>query len=117
MRKRLLAIDEDIATLDIINDHAYDLGLDVYCSMGQLSLWQIQAVAPNVILIDYHLNGLNGHDLCADLKCGIRTKKIIVVIMWHARDYERSSKKVYADAHLSKPLDQNMLIRLLQQFN
>ncbi|HVW15253.1 MAG TPA: hypothetical protein VHB54_15585 [Mucilaginibacter sp.] len=114
--KRLLAIDQDVPTLNIINFSAPDLGLEVFSAVHELSLWEVEVLAPDIVLIDCHLNCIDESDLCAQLKLNIQTQSIRVVLLSNAHDYGLAAKNTHADACLLKPLDGKSLIRTLRQF-
>ncbi|MBS1530566.1 MAG: response regulator [Bacteroidetes bacterium] len=114
--KQVLAIDKDIPTLNTINYYAHELGLEVFSSPGELNAWEVKMLNPDIVLIDCHLNCLNGNDLCLQLKSDPQTQGITIIILSGAQDYHRALKKIHADAYLLKPLNKSGIVQTLQRF-
>jgi DNA-binding response OmpR family regulator len=80
--KRLLIIDNDAATLDVLQEAFCYEGFDVQTANETTNIFTlIDKHNPDVLLVDYILDGINGGELCSQVKTDSRTSKLPVVIM------------------------------------
>ena len=114
--KRLLAIDKDIDTLNMINYHAHEFDLEVYTSIDRLTAWEIESLQPDIVFIDCVFNSKDGEFVCAQLKANNRNKNLRIAVMSSIAEYENVLKQQNADSYLRKPLDKHVLIKTLHRF-
>jgi putative two-component system response regulator len=113
---RVLIVDDEPPVAEMLarviarNGYEVDIAED-----GPKALVAIANRAPDVILLDLMLPGLNGFDICHRLKRELRTRLIPVVMITGAADRENRIRGLAsgADDFLAKPVDQQeLLVRL-----
>jgi len=89
-----------------ISDVAYN-GLDAGLKAANFK--------PTIILLDINLPGINGLEVCKNLKDNLSTKNISIIIISASLEYtEKAVLKAGGDMFLTKPID---LASLLQKCN
>ncbi len=100
---RILAIDDDRSLLELLADYLGRLGHDVTAAPdGQRALATLDAVAPDLILLDVTMPGLDGWQVLAR----IRAVSAVPVIMLTARGDEPEVLRGFAggaDDYVTKP--------------
>jgi CheY-like chemotaxis protein len=78
----LLVVDDSATTRKLVELAARRAGMSVtFAATGTEGVAQARAVAPDVILLDFMLPGLNGPEVCQQLARDSRTASIPVVMM------------------------------------
>ncbi|MBX5491606.1 MAG: response regulator [Chloroflexi bacterium] len=88
-----------------------------YASNGQQALQLARAVRPDVILLDVNMPGLDGFEVCRQLKHDPATRQIAIVLLTARRDSESQIRGtlVGADAYFMKPFSPLALVSKLQE--
>jgi two-component system response regulator VicR len=105
MAKTVLIIEDDRDTAEMLGYLAEMLNFDVAGSLVPLTVPDIHAIAPNLILMDHHLNGGLGSKLCLELKNTALTKHIPVILISAANNLAQIAKASCADHFIAKPFD------------
>ena len=81
------------------------------------AMTKINSQKPDVIVLDVVLPDRSGFELCRDLKADAATNKIpVVMCSTKGSDMDKFwGMKQGADAYLSKPVDQEELVRTVKQ--
>jgi PAS domain S-box-containing protein len=84
---------------------------------GEQALDEAERVRPEVILLDIGLPKLNGYEVCRRLRQEPWAKSILIVALtgWGQESDRKKSKAAGFDEHMTKPLDFNVLMRLLAE--
>lgn len=79
----------------------------------------VDAVRPDLILLDLNLPGMNGQEVLAEVKADADLKRIPIVILTTSTDEEDilRSYNLNANCYVTKPLDINQFIRVIQLIN
>lgn len=78
---------------------------EVYTSPNAINLAsQIQAILPDLIIIDVFLGAVDGSSICAKLKSDVRTEHIPIVLIT-AGLFRQKDRESGADALIAKPFD------------
>ena len=105
-KHRILVVDDEPAILKIVSKRLELSGFEVSVSMdGNDALVKVQSVRPDLIILDVMLPGMNGFDICKQLKQDPATKEIPIVL-FTAKESEQdywTGMSVGADAYLTKP--------------
>jgi CheY-like chemotaxis protein len=82
---------------------------------GLEALERAPVFKPDVVLLDIGMPGINGYDVCPRLRQEAWAKGIAVVALtgWGQSDDKRKSGDAGFDSHLVKPVDPDILARLL----
>lgn len=116
-REKILVIEDDTDILEVIE---YNLGREGYrvstAQNGQDGLRQVQKDAPDLVLLDLMLPGLDGIEVCRVLKRDPLTRPI-AIIMVTAKGEESDvvlGLGVGADDYISKPFSPKELVARVQ---
>lgn len=119
-KNQILVVDDDPVVSrvvecvldDFCECHSVTSGLEVYSRALELQ--------PDLILLDVMLPGMNGYDVCQQLKDDPSTASIPVVFLTSRRDFhdERLGLRLGAVDYLNKPLTPDLLrLRIRNQLN
>lgn len=105
-KKKVLIIEDDAEiceAMQLILEYAeYEVETNV-------NIQEIQAMQdlPDVILLDIWLSGVNGKDICANLKSQERTKHIPIIMCSANKEIKQIAAEAGADDFLAKPFEMN----------
>lgn len=76
-------------------------------------------VTPDIIVLDLNLPKVNGKDVLKVIKNDPVVKKIPVVILTSSKSEEDISRsyELHANSYITKPLDFNQFIKIIEQIN
>lgn len=119
MLKRILVIDNDPGILDamreVLNYEGYEAIVKEETS-DILTL--VQQYHPDLLLIDYILNGINGGELCHEVKVNSNTSHIPVILMSAYPRVLQSLGHYGFDDFIPKPFDlSDLTYRIAGQLN
>jgi len=78
----VLAVDDDPSTLDVLGQALGELGYNVWQALeGHAALTLAAERQPDVILLDVHMPGMDGYEVCRRLKATEDTQLIPVVFL------------------------------------
>jgi PAS domain S-box-containing protein len=112
---RILVVDDNIDTADSLammlrlDGHEVDIAND-----GHAAVQQALASAPDVVLLDIGLPGMNGYDVARRLRSEHGTSLMLVAITGWGQDSDRRrALEAGFDHHMVKPIDYPTLAGLL----
>ena len=112
-RQTILIVDDDARVLSVLADLLERAGFEVLPASSAAEAIQILAVRePGVALIDILMPGINGLDLCRQLKADPRTAEIRIILlsaMSDSRDVMAGIEAGAAD-YIKKPFDRDEVI-------
>ncbi|RFZ81342.1 response regulator [Mucilaginibacter terrenus] len=111
MEKRILIVDDDAAILDVLNEALCGDGFSVKMAEGGDDVFKlIDEYQPDLVIIDYILNGINGGEICHQIKTNRKTSYLPVIIL-SAHPRVISSLGYYnCDEFIAKPFDLDYLL-------
>jgi DNA-binding response OmpR family regulator len=114
---RILAVDDDQDILDVLQLVLEDSGYEVETLSDAHQLFdKINKEHPDLILMDIMLNGLDGRDLCKNVKLNNETHDIPVIMISASHTVGDVLKQECApDDFLAKPFDINILLSKIQR--
>jgi len=112
--RRILAVDNDTDTLDVIEILFFDTEFEVVKSDRMISIAEIAEIKPNIIIIDCSLDGDSGGGLCADIKANTLTKHTPVILFSASPDLEEIAVRAGANAFIHKPFNIFNLMRSVE---
>src|SRR5262245_43738456 len=116
-RSRILIVDDEPFNVDYLEQELEDFGYEtVSARSGLEALAKVAAEAPDLILLDVTMPGMDGFTVCRRLKEQEETQLIPVVIMTAlgAREDRIKGIEAGADDFLTKPVDQRELLARIQ---
>ncbi len=84
----------------------------VVAASAEIALEQLEAVRPDVIVLDYHLPGMNGDDFCREIRLNVNTRAIPVLMLTSEKSdlAETRGLESGADDYLVKSADPDILL-------
>lgn len=112
MGKRILAIDDNPAILDVINEILSYEGYEVVTISDGRSVFEVVArVHPDLILLDVMLDNLDGREICRALKKDRSSSNIPIIMISATHDLRSLLHQPGApDDFIAKPFDIYYLI-------
>ena len=118
MAKRILVVDDEVRIVTVIQKRLESAGYEVITAMdGTEALTKARSENPDLIVLDLILPKLNGYQVCSVLKRDSFYKQI-PILMLTARSQERDvdeGMRVGADAYMTKPFKNDMLLWQIEQ--
>jgi two-component system cell cycle response regulator len=118
---RILVVDDDPDTVDILSRHLQGEGfvaIEALCGPDCLRIAQESEV--DVILLDLMMPGMDGFEVCQQLKGDPRTAEIPVILITARDDIEARAEgiRLGASEFLTKPFSRRQLVaRINSQLN
>ena len=113
-RKRsILIVDDSTALLETLTSAFEAAGYDVgYAVDGEEVFRKLTALAPQAILLDVYLPGIDGADVCRLLKSHPLWRQIPLLVMSArmSEHEERAFRQLGADGILCKPFDSKLAL-------
>lgn len=103
---RILIIDDDRDLLDVLKSWFSDEGFETR-SLSQINevFDIIEEFRPNLILIDYLLTGINGGEICSQIKSSVKFGHIPIAIISAYPKVFLSLGDYKCDLFIAKPFD------------
>ncbi len=117
---RLLIVDDDFATRHLLVKEIEPRGYQVdTAASGTDALDALRQAAPDVVIADILLPGVDGFRLCRAIKRTRRLEGVGVILMSAVIDSGRVTAEVLekygADGYAAKPLDTTRLLRIVRE--
>jgi signal transduction histidine kinase/CheY-like chemotaxis protein len=118
-RAKVLIVDDNQDAADTVGMLMESLGYEPVVEYHPLrALERLQAIAPDVCLLDIGLPDMSGHDLAQEIRKRLASSKVTLIgISGYGQPQDREAAlRAGFDEHLVKPLDSDRLINLLAEF-
>jgi len=116
MPKTIQLVEDDPDILDILYYILTDAGYEVQRSQGDDAMQQIQALPPDLVLLDHRLQARWGSEICKQLKASPVTKQTPVIMVSATMHLEETARMAGADDFLKKPFDMEELLTLVARW-
>jgi DNA-binding response OmpR family regulator len=103
--KRILVIENDIDTLEMVGFLLGDRGFEVIQLVNKISIRDIIVLNPDLVIIDYLLGDGYGDELCLEIKSNPLTNQIPVILFSASHHLEQIAKDCGANTYITKPFD------------
>ncbi len=112
MSKQILILDDHQDLLEILRDLFHFEGYKVkICDFTKDIFSLINDHKPDLIILDYLMNGLNGGEICAQIKKNQSTSHIPIIILSAYDKVIMSLGDYGSDLFIAKPFDNDDLLR------
>lgn len=111
--ERILVVDDDPANLSmvrrILRSYPYELS---FASNGEDALQITRSFAPDLIILDIMMEGINGYDVCRLIKNNPETSQIMILLLSGKSSISDRLEgyRVKADDFMAKPFDHEELV-------
>lgn len=110
--KKILVVDDNKDIVWVVETILKRYGFEVLSTMrGEDVLTKVQHFNPQLILLDVFLSGIDGIDLCNNLKTNSQTNNIPIIMFSAHANQDDVMRFCNADDFLPKSFDVNDLIR------
>jgi DNA-binding response OmpR family regulator len=111
MSKRILILDDNQDILDIVHETLSYEKFDVKStSVGDEVMPMMLEFSPDLVILDYRVAGINGGELCKQIKCHPDYKDIPVIIFSAYINHDDELFDYGCDAIINKPFDLTELV-------
>lgn len=111
---KIIAADDNREYLILMKALLEMEGYKLFVSINAENLIEmICTEKPDVILLDIQMKGINGCEICKELKESNLSKSIPVIIISAEDDLEESARLCGADGYLSKPFSISELLTII----
>jgi CheY-like chemotaxis protein len=109
---KIMLVDDDENIRFIIGIVLKSAGYSVVeAASGEECLEKFNTVQPDLILLDITMAGINGWEICRQIKEGHITIPVSMLSSRNSEeDIKRSLEYAHADAHIKKPIDKKGLL-------
>lgn len=112
-KEKILVVDDEEDILELVRYNLFKNGYLVTCvSSGEQAMAKLRDETPNIILLDLMLPGMDGLDVCRNLKTNPATMNIpIIMITAKGEDADIvTGLELGADDYLTKPFSPRVLL-------
>jgi DNA-binding response OmpR family regulator len=104
MAKKILILDDNEDILEMMKVALEDEGHEVESMTNTDDIYKtIQTIKPNLVIVDYILSGINGGELCHQIKSNPKTDHIPVIMVSGHQRVLQSLGNYGADVFIAKP--------------
>jgi len=105
-KRTVLIVDDDEDLLIIIQHALSTEGFDPICSPNGVNISSIvDRKHPDIVLLDIHMNGVDGTNICRQLKQNPQTSSMPVIMFSGNENIKNVSAECGADGYLTKPFN------------
>ena len=109
---KILLVDDVDLFLELERSYLEGCGYDlVTASSGEETLQRLERIAPDVLLLDYYMPGINGDDVCRSIRAQDAWKHLPILMVTAAGKPEEVQRCLDAgcDDYITKPVNKNEL--------
>jgi DNA-binding response OmpR family regulator len=113
MKKRVLLVEDDPGSIRFVSYILEQEGYEVLtANNGLAGLKKAREEAPDLLILDVMLPGLDGFEVCRRLRADEQTSKLLVLMLSaKAQEIDRTTGlKMGADDYLTKPADPSEIV-------
>lgn len=116
--KKILVVEDNLQNRKLVCDLLRVKGYDIYeASTAEVALQIIRDQAPDLILMDVQLPGMNGLTLTRKLREDPATRNIIIALTASAmKDDQEKALQAGCDGYITKPIDTRALPNTIARF-
>jgi len=115
--KRLILIEDDKDARDMVVFTFENNGFEVIKAEKEITVDEIIALNPHIIVIGYQLKGMAGNDICLKLKANDISNPIPVILYSSTVETGKIAPGNSADGYLGKPLELEDLVYLVHRIS
>lgn len=113
---KVLIADDDPDIVEALTMILEDENYAVEGTYGSETLEKVGSWSPQLLFLDLWMPGMNGRDICKQLKRHPLTRHIPIILLSANRDAEMIAKEVNADGFLAKPFEMDDVLALVKRY-
>ena len=110
-----MVADDDPDILEVINLILNVKGYEVKTEKNGENLLQMKEDIPDLLLLDIWMSGIDGRDICKQLRSRQETKDLPVIMLSANIDIKKMTDDCGATDYLAKPFDINALVGIIEK--
>ncbi|MGI8419689.1 MAG: response regulator [Candidatus Levyibacteriota bacterium] len=114
-KKKILITDDDPAIKDALKQILEDEGYGVETTADGSSVIKMHKELPDLLLLDIWMSGIDGRDICRELKSHEKTKHIPIIMVSAIKDTKGIAREAGADDFITKPFEIDELLKKVGQ--
>lgn len=112
----IIVVDDNVEICSMIEEILREEGHKVRsCTNPMIVFEMIKQMKPKLIVTDMLMSGIDGREICRQLKSNPETRSIKILLMSAHPNSFALSEAVEADAHISKPFEIDEFAALVKQ--
>jgi DNA-binding NtrC family response regulator len=116
MPNKILIVDDEPFNLDLLEQELSDLGYAVVrAETGAAALTEIDKIAPDLVLLDYLMPGMNGIEVLQTIRKTQNDLPIVMITAYGTIDLAVEAIKAGADDFITKPFDPEHLALVVRK--
>lgn len=118
-KQKILVVEDEVSLLKLESILLTSRGYQVFTAdNGKAALECVEKEMPDLVLLDVMLPGIDGFDVCRQIKSNPLTSHILVVLLTAKKTREdvAMGKEVKADCYITKPFQSAMVIKTIEGF-
>ncbi|MGN6718934.1 MAG: sigma-54-dependent transcriptional regulator, partial [Candidatus Binatia bacterium] len=116
MPNKILIVDDEPFNLDLLEQELSDLGYSVVrAESGAAALTQVDQIAPDLVLLDYLMPGMNGIEVLQTIRKTQNDLPIVMITAYGTIDLAVEAIKAGADDFITKPFDPEHLALVVRK--
>jgi twitching motility two-component system response regulator PilG len=117
-KQKILVVEDDVSLLKLESILLTTRGYQVFSKdNGKDALECVEKEMPDLVLLDVMLPGIDGLEVCRQIKSNPLTSHILVVLLTakRAREDVAMGKEVKADGYITKPFQTAMVMKTIRE--
>lgn len=116
MKKKVVLIQDNEETLNIMDEVLEDEGFDVVPSLTTEPIEKIDEIDPDVVVVDDHIKGeKKGSQIIKELKSDPQTEEVSSVLTSTSYDLAKTAEECKADDYIEKPFDIDHMVEVVKK--
>jgi DNA-binding NtrC family response regulator len=116
MPHKILLVDDEPLNLDLLDQELSDLGYDIEKARdGAEALKAMAEVAPDLVLLDYQMPGMNGIEVLSEIRKKNADMPVIMITAYGTIERAVEAIKSGADDFVTKPFDPDHLAMVVRK--
>lgn len=112
----LLVVDDDDDLLVLFYLAMRAKGYEVEISRNAETFWDdVDTTHPDIIILDIHMIGVDGAQLCKELKAKEDTKEIPIILLSASEDLKVIAQQSGANSFIQKPFTAEKVVREVER--
>ncbi|WP_316838634.1 PleD family two-component system response regulator [Pedobacter gandavensis] len=112
--KNIFIADDDAAIVDATSMMLELMGYQIKSTLKGSEVLTAMESVPDLLLLDIWLSGVDGRDICKQLKSDPKTKNLPILMISASREIKASALASGADDFLAKPFDMQSLLKKIE---
>jgi DNA-binding response OmpR family regulator len=114
--KKIMIAEDDDGILDAMKIMLEMHGYEVVTTIDGRAVLDLLDEMPDLLLLDIWMSGMDGREICKNVKTKEKTKNIPIIMISASRDVAQNAKDCGADDYLAKPFEMDELIAKIEQY-